>query len=61
MRPRFDDEVPNPLKEIHMSKQAEAAVPFGKMSLVQKCVFVGKATIFVLSFGFAYSHIFTEV
>lgn len=44
-----------------MSKQAEAAVPFGKMSLVQKCVFVGKATIFVLSFGFAYSHIFTEV
>ena len=32
---------------------------FKQMDLLQKCVFVGKAAICILSFGFVYSHIFS--
>jgi hypothetical protein len=51
-----------------VSKQAQApqggtaaaqAVSFRKKSFLQKCVHVGKAALCILSFGFAFPHIFS--
>jgi len=33
---------------------------FKQMNLWQKCVFVGKAAICIMSFGFIFSHIFSN-
>lgn len=33
---------------------------FKQMNLGQKCVFVGKAALCILSFGFIYSNIFSD-
>ena len=33
---------------------------FKQMNLGQKCVFVGKAAICIMSFGFLFSHIFSS-
>lgn len=52
-----------------MSNQAQAAqgstatakpITFKQMNALQKCVFIGKAVICICTFGFAFSHIFSE-
>lgn len=39
---------------------AAQIVPFKQKSFLQKCVFVGKAALCILSFGFAFPHVFSE-
>ncbi len=50
-----------------MSDQAQAAQgstatakpTFKQMNLGQKCIFIGKCALCILSFGFLYSHVFS--